>query len=94
MRVEKIILEADSETTSDERDLMMLNKIEEMLGTGPIIGEGREVILNLSRNLMIRDLILTSLGVPEDAKEELFRKANEIMREKDAKILKERKKCK
>jgi len=90
MKTEKIVIEG-SDMTSIEKDLAMLHQIEKILNTGPIIGEARDVILALSRNLLIRDLFISTMGISEKEKERIFQQANDFMEENDKKILKTRK---
>lgn len=90
MQVDRIVLNDQNKLTSDERDLQMLKAIEKQLGTGPIIGEAREVVLTMSRNIMIRDLVLDSMNVPVEVREKMFRYANEYLAEQDKKILEKR----
>ena len=88
----KIIVEGSAAMTSIEKDLAMLKGLEQMMGTGPIIGEAREVIIQLSRNIMVRDLLLDSMGMSVETREHIFKVINDGLDARDAKILAERKK--
>lgn len=92
MEVNKIVLRDQGKKTSEERDADMLRAVEKNLGTGPIIGEAREVLLSMSRNIMVRDLLLDAIGVTVERREQFFRDINKMMAEQDKKILAEREK--
>lgn len=94
MNVEKIILEGQDNLTAEEKDMRMLKVIEKQMGTGPIIGEAREVLLTMSRNILVRDLLLDSLGVTVEKREGIFHTINDMLAERDKKIIADRKKMK
>jgi hypothetical protein len=90
MNIEKIIIPQKNRTSS-ERDEDMLKSIQKHMNTGPIIGEAREVILTLSRNIMVRDYLLQGMGVSIESREKWFNEINVMLDEQDAEILKARK---
>lgn len=89
-KVEKIILNDQSNLTSDEKDMQMLKLMETRLNTGPIIGEARDVLLQLSRNLLVRDLYLDVLGISVDQRQDIFNSINKALAKRDKEILKAR----
>lgn len=90
MDIKKIILNDQDKLTSDERDLQMLRAVEKSCGTGPIIGEAREVLISMSRNIMVRDLLLSAMGITTEKSEKIFHEINQMLRDRDVKILAER----
>lgn len=90
IEIKKLIIDQAGKT-SMERDLAMLSLIEKSMGTGPIIGEAREVLLTMSRNIMVRDLLLDSMGCPVDKRESIFHMINNMLDEQDKDILEARK---
>lgn len=90
MNFEKIIIQQNNRT-STERDEDMLKALEKHMNTGPIIGEAKEVILQLSRNIMIRDYLLEAMGVPVDTRETMFNQVSKMLDDQDAEILAKRK---
>lgn len=91
MEIRKIILTGQNHLTSDEKDLQMVKSIERAMNTGPIIGESREVLLQMCRNIMVRDILLDVMGCSIDQREKMFLKINETLAEKDQEILTKRK---
>lgn len=92
MEVLKIVMKNDQRLTSHERIFQMLKVVEKQLNTGPIIGEAREVVLFLIRNLLVRDQIISALGVTNEKKEELFIFTEEYLDQTDKEVLEERRK--
>lgn len=88
--VKKIIIQDQNNLTSDERDVQMLEAAQKMFNTGPIIGEAREVLLYFSRNLMVRDLLLDSMGMDAKAREKMFLEVTKEIEAKDKEILEKR----
>lgn len=90
MEMNRIVLNNVDKLTSDEKDLLMLSALEKEFNTGPIIGEARALILRLSRNIQIRDLLMSVSGLDDNRREELFLAVTKMMDERDAEILAER----
>ena len=92
METKKIIIEEKDgqRMTSVERDQMLVRQVEKVMNTGPIIGEAKEIIEALSRNLVVRDLMLDLMGVDVNAREKAFVLVTGAMEKRDAEILKER----
>lgn len=88
-KMQEIIIEGDN-LTSDEKDDLFVKRVEKNLGTGPIIGEAYEILRQLSRNLMIRDLLLDAMGVSIENRKAMFKKVNSMLKEKDREILAKR----
>lgn len=84
-----IINDADKKT-SLELDIELLKRIEKAANTGPIIGEAREMILTLSRNLRAMSMMLDVFKFDIKMREDFFRKFCEVEKERDKKILAER----
>lgn len=89
-RIDRIIVEGEG-LTSDERDDVFIKRLEKALNTGPIIGEAHNILRQLSRNLMIRDVMLSAMGMDVQKREESFKEVNRLLRKQDEKILAERK---
>jgi hypothetical protein len=87
---ELIIMEGVDKLTSDEQCAKMVQEFERVFKTGPIIGESRELLMHMSRNLYSRDLLLDALGFGVGRRQEMFQKVAEMMAKRDAKILEER----
>lgn len=90
-KYESVVLNSDANMTSRERDLMMIKSLEEKFKTGPIIGDAYEVILQLSRNIQVRDVLLQMMGMPVGERERMFQIVNDAMDARDQTILDERK---
>lgn len=91
MKLTKIIINTQFKT-SDEQVEELIKATEDHLDTGPIIGEKREAIAYLARNILIRDIMIGLLNLNENAKYKMFNDVEKIMEKRDRKILKERKK--
>lgn len=91
MEVVKIVVENNQDLTSHEKNLQMMKLVEKQLNTGPIIGEAKEVVLFLLRNLLVRDHIISALGLHDDKKESLFVFTEEYLDKNDKEILEKRK---
>ena len=78
--------------TWGERAVELVETMEKLLNTGPIIGEARELCLSMSANILARDIILDGMGMDLDKREKAFIYINEQMEKHDAEILAERKK--
>lgn len=87
MNVTKVLIPSDSNTTSMESHEKMLKSLERTFDTGPIIGESREVIFSLMRNLYIRDLLLDAMNITEEKRLELFLNVEKVIDEKDKEIM-------
>lgn len=85
--VHKIIVEHGENMTTEEKLLKMLKDSEKAFDTGPIIGDSRELILNLLNNIYSRDLFLDVMGVSVEKREKIFRQIQEVQDEKDKEIL-------
>lgn len=85
-----VIEDHGKEMTTDERALAMVAGLEKELNTGPIIGEAREALIQMSHNLLARDLLLDAMGVDVNKREQIFADVMRIARERDAEILKKR----
>lgn len=81
-----IIVEAEGKT-SEEKNLALLHALEKQFKTGPIIGEARELILHLSDNLLVRDLLLSSMGFTDKKREQAFFQISEYLIKKDEEIM-------
>lgn len=69
--------------TINEKIENMLEAIENQFSTGPIIGEKRDIILHLLRNLMIRDFILEcEFGLSLEQRENLFNKMSDFIKKR------------
>lgn len=90
MELNRIILDNYNKKTSSEKDLGLLYEMEKAFNTGPIIGEARDLLLHLIRNLQTRDLFLSCMGFDDAAKEEIFIKVNQQMEENDRELIRER----
>lgn len=90
MMIEKVIVNNSSKETTDEQVLRMLAALEKQFNTGPIIGEVREPLLFALRNLMIRDMILESMGMNVHQREKIFFATEAAFDERDKKIIAER----
>lgn len=91
MHMNKIVVNHGMNVTTEEKLLDMKKKMEKAFETGPIIGEAHELIMNLLLNLYQRDLLLDSLDMSLEKREEIFRMTGELMDERDKEILNERK---
>lgn len=91
MDIKKIILEGQDKLTSDEKDEQMVDAISKLLNTGPIIGDSRDALLHMSRNIMVRDLLLDAMGMPVEYREKMFVTINGMLEARDKEILDARK---
>lgn len=82
-----LIAPSNKDLTSGEMHQIVLKSLEKEFGTGPLIGEGREVILTLLENLYTRDITLDVMGVTLERRKEMFLKVAEITKKNDAETL-------
>ncbi len=90
MPVEQITIHDQEGSTNDEMDIALLQGMEKLFETGPIIGEAREVLLHMARNIRVRDLILDSMNVELEQRKEMFEFVGMKLIEMDKDILKKR----
>ena len=90
----EIIIESSNSNgplTAHEKDILLLERVEKLMNTGPIIGEGRDILLSLSRNLAVRDIYLDSMGLDIKKRQMVFKSIIKMMDKNDEEILKQRK---
>ena len=86
-----IVIEDSNKKTSIERNLELIKQMEIQFNTGPIIGEAFELLYHMAENIMIRDLMLFAIGLPDNKKEKMFVDTKEIIEKMDEEILEKRK---
>lgn len=88
----KIIIGDDGhEMTTTERALAMIRAMEKQFHTGPIIGEARELLVQMSHNILARDLLLDVIGIDVDQREKVFKEVMDCAQKRDIEILEKRK---
>ena len=88
--VHKVVVDHDVDTLSNEKCLKMLKEMEKQFNTGPIIGEARELLLNLIHNLYQRDLVLDAMGMSVKKREEIFKEVCKMEEVRDNEIKEKR----
>lgn len=90
MNLETVICEHQGAQTTDERCESMLKQLEIHFKTGPIIGDARDVLLHLCKNLYARDLLLDVMKCNTVDRQDMFRVIMNECDKRDDEILRKR----
>lgn len=91
-KITKLVINDSDTSTVSEQITAMIKELEKQFKTGPIIGDSLEVIRELCRNIMVKDLILSGFNLSSDKVFTIYQTALSIMEEKDIRVLEARNK--